>query len=904
MKMTIASSLLIQELIINTDPILSTTCVYTTSSAHYIRKKMNTSDFKYLSESAASVEKNANRKGRPHNERFPFQQQHPQATTHLMMKYSQLHVPILYGPQIPRQDRDDTRERYSRALLTLFVPWRTVTDLCSANQTWEDAFNSRQHIISVHSWKIIENIQLLHECKKDRDEHLLQVIAEAQVDNDAIDPGLLPANHDVHGEYDMDDSDDLLELLGNLDEYTTAAVNTTRKTTENKYIEETIEAVEKFENNNKKFIVVHHQSSSDISIDRTNRQLIPFLCATPHLVQLNTKWQEQLKIEKERVRRSLITGNYDKDDDTLDLFAARDAVVTVMNPNNYSTNNFENYGSILPVLKVINNFPTQTSIINEFTLNREQRAAFMITTSHLDGDSRCRTGDNNGQLIMCISGCGGTGKSQLIRALTKYFLVTKRMQMMRKLAPTGIAAAEIDGMTIHSFLGEQRNSRKPRTIKPGDSKLEKEWRPVEYLLIDEMSMVGLTLLAKLNRIISTAKHVDSQVPFGGVNVIFFGDYLQYRPVFDAPLHTDFTLSSKSKSCKLPTEKEIQQRVARSLILQINCVVKLTQQMRTEDSRYLQLLERLRHGQCNYDDYELLLIRVVGQPSVDSLCDSPWNKAPILVFRNEVRTQLNNKAAIHNAAQLGRVPMVCVAQDTCNGKPIEDPVLIKKLLELSDSKTEHLPGLLPFVPGMPVILTQNIAIELGLINGINGIFRQLVYQSDSVSADVLSEIFPKNTQYIHRPLYALIEIAKSKVDSNLEELQPKLIPIPVMEQTCRVDISDILPKDKKPKSNRKAILSIKRRALPLVPAYCITTHKSQGQTLNKVVIDLKLPNETEDIAAVYVPLSRVKRLADLIILRQFDYKVLLIKPSKSQVTEMERLDQLYLETQKRFSHWFQ
>ncbi|CAF3848291.1 unnamed protein product [Rotaria sp. Silwood1] len=192
--------------------------------------------------------------------------------------------------------------------------------------------------------------------------------------------------------------------------------------------------------------------------------------------------------------------------------------------------------------------------------------------------------------------------------------------MMRKLATTGIAAAEIGGMTIHSFLGEQRNSGKPRTIKPGDLKLEKEWRFVEYLLIDEMSMVGLNLLAKLNRIICSVKHVDPQVPFGGVN--------------------------------LPPEKEIQQRVARSLILQINCVVKLTQQMRTEDPRYLQLLERLRHGQCNYNDYELLLTRVVGQSSVDSLRDSPWNKAPILVFRNEVRTQLNNKAAIHKAAEMG------------------------------------------------------------------------------------------------------------------------------------------------------------------------------------------------------------------------------------------------------------
>ncbi|CAF4552755.1 unnamed protein product [Rotaria sp. Silwood2] len=320
--------------------------------------------------------------------------------------------------------------------------------------------------------------------------------------------------------------------------------------------------------------------------------------------------------------------------------------------------------------------------------------------------------------------------------------------MMRKLAPTGIAAAEIDGMTMHSFLGEHRNSGKPRTIKPGDSKLEKEWGLVEYLLIDEMSMVGLTLLAKLNRIISAAKHVDPQIPFGGVNVIFFGDYLQYRPIYAVPLYTDFSLPSKKKSGKLPTEKEIQQR------------------MRTEDTRYLQLLKRLRQGQCNFDDYELLLTRVVGQPSVSSLRESPWNKAPILVFRNEVRTQINHKAAIQNAAQLNCAPI-----------------------------TEHLPGLLPLVPGMPVILTQNIAIELGLINGMNGIFRQLVYQADSVSTKALSNIFPNNTQYVHRPLYALIEIIRSKIECNLESLQPKLVPIPIMEQTFRVDISDILPKDK-------------------------------------------------------------------------------------------------------------
>ena len=60
-----------------------------------------------------------------------------------------------------------------------------------------------------------------------------------------------------------------------------------------------------------------------------------------------------------------------------------------------------------------------------------------------------------------------------------------------------------------------------------------------------------------------------------------------------------------------------------------------------------------------------------------------------------------------------------------------------MLELSDSKTKYLPDLLTFVPGMPVILTHNSGIELGLINGVNGIFRQPVYEVDSVSTETRS-----------------------------------------------------------------------------------------------------------------------------------------------------------------------
>ena len=100
---------------------------------------------------------------------------------------------------------------------------------------------------------------------------------------------------------------------------------------------------------------------------------------------------------------------------------------------------------------------------------------------------------------------------------------------------------------------------------------------------------------------------------------------------------------------------------------------------------------------------------------------------------------------------------------------------KKLSEnhLSDNKTELLPGLLPFVPNMPVLLTDNIACELGLSNGTQGIFRELIYDDQEEPGDfkIKSEVFPSNTIYIRKPLYALVEINRSQVEIDLDGLRP-------------------------------------------------------------------------------------------------------------------------------------
>ena len=99
--------------------------------------------------------------------------------------------------------------------------------------------------------------------------------------------------------------------------------------------------------------------------------------------------------------------------------------------------------------------------------------------------------------------------------------------------------------------------------------------------------------------------------------------------------------------------------------------------------------------------------------------------------------------MNKAIQMGIIPIVCVAQDYIKNSPITDPKLRKAILELSDNKTEHLPGDLPLVPGMPVLLTENIATELELSNGSRGIFRQLVYQENSDQVRFDETIIPKH-----------------------------------------------------------------------------------------------------------------------------------------------------------------
>ena len=117
-------------------------------------------------------------------------------------------------------------------------------------------------------------------------------------------------------------------------------------------------------------------------------------------------------------------------------------------------------------------------------------------------------------------------------------------------------------------------------------------------------------------------------------------------------------------------------------------------------------------------------------------------------------------------------------------------IYERLLHLCDNKTELLSGFLALVPNMPVLLTDSIACELGLSNGTQGIFRQLVYddKEDPVTFNMNNAIFPSNSIYVRKALYALVEMNSSQVETNLDGLQSKLIPMTLVKQENIVVLS--------------------------------------------------------------------------------------------------------------------
>ena len=104
---------------------------------------------------------------------------------------------------------------------------------------------------------------------------------------------------------------------------------------------------------------------------------------------------------------------------------------------------------------------------------------------------------------------------------------------------------------------------------------------------------------------------------------------------------------------------------------------------------------------------------------------------------------------------------------------------------------------------------------------------------------------------------------------------------------------------------KTKIKVNRTQFPLTPAYAFTSHRSQGQTLPYVVLDLNFPPPpiVVEPALTYVPLTRVRNLNDLAFFRDFPISSLQIPPTLDQTKELARLQILNNQTKCKFDQQY-
>jgi ATP-dependent DNA helicase PIF1 len=262
-----------------------------------------------------------------------------------------------------------------------------------------------------------------------------------------------------------------------------------------------------------------------------------------------------------------------------------------------------------------------------------------------------------GEQNLYITGDAGTGKSTLLR----HFL-EQTDKKVAVLAPTGMAAVNVGGETIHSFcrFGVGAGWRMLEEGKINKLRDSRRVKAIEVLVVDEVSMVRADMLDALDVFFRLNKG-RTNVPFGGVQVILFGDHFQLPPILRSDEKPDFFQ-------RYDTEQFFGANVLPQLELNY---IKLTHNYRQSEENFIKFLNYLRYGIGNDELIRWVNSTFLGKPVTGA-------KLPITI------TTVNNDATNLNYRELDRL----VGQDfafraTITGKFGEEMYPTEKYLVLKE-----------------------------------------------------------------------------------------------------------------------------------------------------------------------------------------------------------------------------
>lgn len=166
-----------------------------------------------------------------------------------------------------------------------------------------------------------------------------------------------------------------------------------------------------------------------------------------------------------------------------------------------------------------------THNVNPNLLQGKQLFVYNTVKQHLESN-------NPTPLYMIVSGTAGTGKSYIINCL-KLLLQSK----LRVTAPTGVAAFNIEDYTLHSLFNLPTKGEFRELHGQQLHLIQQSFLAVEYIVIDETSMVGRKLFGQVDKRLRQIFPQQSHHMLGSCSCILFGDFGQLSPVMDLPLYT-------------------------------------------------------------------------------------------------------------------------------------------------------------------------------------------------------------------------------------------------------------------------------------------------------------------------------------------------------------------------------
>lgn len=304
-----------------------------------------------------------------------------------------------------------------------------------------------------------------------------------------------------------------------------------------------------------------------------------------------------------------------------------------------------------------------------------------------------------------FTGGAGTGKSYLL----KHILSSLPPQDAFATATTGIAAAQIGGTTLHSFAGVGMGTATvevmvQRAMRPP---WVNHWRRCKVLVVDEVSMLDGRLFHKLERVARLVRRSDR--PFGGIQLVLCGDFLQLPPVSrrDALSPVYCFQTAAWRQC-------------------VHTTLELRQVYRQRDPRFISLLQQVRVGSCPEWVEEVL------KNTASRRLDTGDVQATRLSTHTDDVEFMNQR---------------CFDQ-------LSNPPRIFKAIDSEGSSADLLetcaPSVLSLKVGTQVMLTKNTQVRAGLANGSRGV----IVGFDSASGDPVVQFMNSCKQTISRERWAI------------------------------------------------------------------------------------------------------------------------------------------------------